>query len=70
MADMICLDYILLDLLHIVAHDIHIRILLPVNGSLLKSHKHFRKLHGSCRCAKSIPIRNVILIRHDTNLLA
>ena len=69
MTQMIGLYHVLLNLLNIVANNVHVRVFLTVNGALLKSHKYLGKLHRGCCCAYCIPISNVILIGHNADLL-
>ena len=70
MAQMVGLNHIVLNFLHIISHNVHVGILLTVNGSLLQPHKHLGKLHGHRGSSQRIPVFNMILICHNADLLS
>ena len=67
---MVGLNNIFLNFLQVVAYDVHVRVLLAVNGALLKSHEQLVELHRNCGCADCVPVCDVVLVGHNTNLLA
>ena len=70
MAYVVGLNNIFLNFLQVVAYDVHVRVLLTVNGALLKSHEQLVELHRNCGCADCVPVCDMILVGHNTNLLA
>ena len=48
---MIGFYHVLLNLLHIVADNVHVRVFLSINGALLQTHEYLGELHWGCSCA-------------------
>ena len=69
MTQMVGLNHVLLNLLYVVSDNVHVWVFLSVDGTLLQTHEYFGELHGGCSCADCIPVRDMIFVGHNTDLL-